>query len=408
MALNPGQPPLDNAAILINSNGQITAFGRNKDFVPQPGEEQVDLGECLLMPGLVNAHCHLDYSMMRGALIGTGGFTDWIARLNSLKRSMTVADYRMAVESGIRESLANGITAMVNIESYPELAVELPRTPLRIWWCLELMDIRVRNAAEEFCLGLMRACENHQPAGRHQFGLSPHAPYTTSLALYQAAATVAAETDLLFTTHVSESSDEIEMFALSRGNLYDLVNSVGSLHPTGNSTPLAYLADNLVLPDGALLAHMNGLIESDFQWLERRVEDGLINAVHCPQSHAFFDHPEFAADRLRDVGVNICLGTDSLASSQSLSLFDEMSAFAATYPGWSPADILQLATVNAAAAVGCSDTLGSLAEGFQADCIAIPCPESVTDPYEAILNHTGPVKHCWIAGREVQVPQAAF
>ncbi len=399
--LNPGHKPLDNAAVLIKTDGTIEAVGQNKDFVPSPGEEQVDLGECLLIPGLINTHCHLDYTMMRGAFIGTGSFADWIARINSLKRNLSLNDYRQALHAGIRESLAQGTTSLVNIEAYLELVVDLPPTPLRIWWCLELMDVRLRNASEDFCLGLMRACEPGHEHQRHRFGLSPHAPYTTSRELYQAAAEVCSQQDLLFTSHISESSDEIEMFALGSGSLFELIQKVGGMNVQSGNSPLSHLTQPGALPERALLVHMNGLSESDYDWLAAGAQDGQLSVAHCPQSHEFFGHPQFDADRLRELGVNICLGTDSLASSQSLSLFDEMACFAKNNPGWSPAEIFRLVTVNAAHALGQGDSLGQLAPGFQADLVAIPCEEMPKDPYEALLNHTGQVLQSWIGGQPV-------
>ena len=397
-ALTMSGPPLADAAVLIDDDGTIAAVGRQRDVDSPPGAAAIDFGECVLLPGLINAHCHLDFSMLRGGLLNSGRFADWIVRINALKRNLSLEDFRRAIDAGIAEALEHGTTSLVNIESFPELLIELPRTPLRVWWCLELMDIRKRIASERFSLGCLRALEPQCAAGATRFGLSPHSPYTASGELFRLAARVAATHGMLFTTHVSESADEIEMFTRAGGGLHDLVATVGGPPlPQRRDTPLGSLASAGLIPEHALLVHMNGLAEADFDWLAAHAARRRLSVAHCPQSHAFFAHPPFDYHRLRAAGVNICLGTDSLASSPSLSLFDEMRAFAMAFPGVPPAETLELATTNAAAALGHEGRLGTLAPGAAADLVLVP--QHSADPAESALAHRGPVAASLLGGR---------
>jgi aminodeoxyfutalosine deaminase len=145
-----------------------------------------------------------------------------------------------------------------------------------------------------------------------------------------------------------------------------------------------------------IIAHLNELAESDFDLLER--SNPKFHIVHCPGSHNYFGHSQFAFDRLRSLGFNICLGTDSLASNETLSLFDEMRAFQKNFPEISPEEVLQMVTVNPACALRQEDALGQIQPGFRADLIGVPCSTS-TDIFEQILAFDEPVSWSMVNGQ---------
>ena len=169
------------------------------------------------------------------------------------------------------------------------------------------------------------------------------------------------------------------MFHDASGPLYDLMKSIGRpLNDCGSKTALQYFFEirdsSTPRAFGArsdsswMVVHLNELTESDFDLLNRSTLK--FHVVHCPRSHNYFGHSPFAFDRLRSLGFNICLGTDSLASNESLSLFDEMRAFRKNFPRVSPQEILQMATVNSARALRNENALGQIRSGFEPDCAA--------------------------------------
>jgi cytosine/adenosine deaminase-related metal-dependent hydrolase len=129
--------------------------------------------------------------------------------------------------------------------------------------------------------------------------------------------------------------------------------------------------------------------------LERSAPE--FHIVHCPRSHNYFDHSRFAFERLRSLGFNICLGTDSLASNESLSLFDEMRGFQKESPRIFPEEILRMVTVNPARALRQKNTLGRIRSGFEADFVAVPCSGS-TDVFEQIIAFEGSVSWVMVKG----------
>lgn len=377
-----GPPVADGAAAV--ADGRIVAAGRTRDLrrtVPGPVD---DLGDTVLMPGLINAHCHLDYTMLRRALAPPKDFTSWISRLNALKRNFDDDDFLRAIGAGFTELRRSGTTTVLNIGSFPDLVPRLPRPVIRTWWFHELIDLRSPPPP--------LAALPRRRAWTGGFGLSPHAPYTASAALYRQAMATGRPT----TTHVAESGDEMEMFLHAAGPLYLFLRSIGrDMGDCGGTTPLGLLLRNRLVNPDTLLVHVNEVAATDLPLLAGRL------VAHCPRSHRYFNHRPFPWRRLAAGGARIALGTDSLASNDSLDLFAEMRLLRHTQPHLSPAEILRAATVDGAAAVGAADRLGVIAPGALADLIAVPVGGSARDPEESVLDNRTPIDWMMVAGRRL-------
>lgn len=359
--------PRDRTAWVECRDGRISRIGAGEP----PRMPDVDLDGMLLLPGLINAHCHLDYTHLRGMLTGNRSFSDWIGQINALKRHSSMENFQGAIHAGFAEAIAFGTTSLVNIEAYPEIAPGI-EAPVRTWWAIEGIDIR---APFEF------------PPLPHLPAVSPHAPYTASAALYRRAKRIAETTGAVFTTHVGESGEENDMFARGHGPLHDLMKRLGrDMSDCGHGGSLGLLLDEGLLPRGSLLVHVNYFGQGD---LARCAAAGHA-AVHCPRSHAFFGHRPFALEAMGAVGLPVLIGTDSLASCSTLSLFDEMRAFAATHPRVPPAAILAMVTTAPAAALRLPGEIGTIAEGAFADLIAIP-DDGDGDMAATALRHRGEV-----------------
>jgi cytosine/adenosine deaminase-related metal-dependent hydrolase len=365
-----------------------------------PGAIPEDLGECILLPGLINAHCHLDYTMMRGALFGGGSFSAWIQRLNAMRRSLDQRDYLDAIAAGESELRRWGCTTVLNIESFPELVPFLPGSSIRIWWFLEVMDVRSRLESSEALAGAIHFFEK---AGEHRggFGISPHAPYTVSHDLYALSASFAGKYNLPLCTHLAESDEELAMFLKGEGALHEFLRSIGRpMDDCGGKSPVQAVLGSGILPEGSLLVHMNMITGADKDLL--RASAGMYPVIHCPRTHAFFERPPFDLEFYRESGIPVLLGTDSLASNEDLNMFAEMRAMQSSFPGLDPCEILAMATIRPAGAIGLEGRLGELAPGAMADFIAIPDQgggsESPAGVAERILANRMP-PDVWIAGR---------
>ena len=359
------------------------------------GREAKDLGDAILMPGLINAHCHLDYSVMRGAILKNRSFSQWVRRINELKRTLSDNEYLESIRSGFKELLLHGTTSVFNIESFPELMVRMPPPTIRTWWFYEMMDVRNRIHTEDVVAGALSFFED-RAGWTGGFGLSPHAPYTTSPELYRLARFCCEKYGMPFMTHLAESDEEFEMFRNARGPLHEFLKALGRpMSDTGDLTPAARILAENALPDGSLLTHMNFLEEEDWALLRGK----NFSIIHCPCCHEYFERGPFQLERFLQEGFNVCLGTDSLASNRSLNMFAEMRCAARRHPDVDPENILRMATLNPAKAIGMSRRIGEISPGAEADLIAIPFTGRTNDTHEAVLAHPGPVDWVMVGGK---------
>ncbi len=395
-------PPIEDGAVFVAGN-KIRSVSSWRDLRPHLREKAVDLGEVILLPGLINAHCHLDYTDMAGELPPPKTFTDWIGAITAHKTGWSYSDYARSWLHGAHQLVKTGTTTVADIEAMPDLLPEAwDATPLRVFSFLEMTGIKSRRPPKEI---LREAAETidtlrHQ---RNRAGFSPHAPYSTLPELLQLAARTAQKRKWRVSIHVAESVQEFEMFARASGPMHDwLARNGRDSSDCGLGSPVAHLARQKLLGENVLAIHVNCLARGDATLLGKN----KTHVVHCPRSHDYFKHPKFERERLANAGVNLCLGTDSLATTRQigkskpeLDLFVEMRALSNNDKSVSPETILQMVTINGARALGLAGTLGELSEGALADMIAVPFSGKISQIHESVLSHAGNVRVSMIEGR---------
>ena len=226
--------------------------------------------------------------------------------------------------------------------------------------------------------------------------------------LLRLSAAAARENGWRLVTHVAESDQEFEMFLHARGAMFDwLQRNDRNMSDCGRGSPVQHLERHGYLADNLLAVHVNYLASGDAALLGRRG----VSVAHCPRSHAFFKHQRFPREELAGTGVNICLGTDSLASVTKvrgrpleLNLFAEMQSFAAAHPEAPPETIVRMATLNGARALGMQGAIGQLSENALADLIAVPFRGSSASSFEAVVHNAGDVAASMIDGEWVRPP----
>ena len=401
------RPAIEDGAVAF-SEGRILTVGRWKDVQKKFSGNVCDLGDTVMLPGLINAHCHLDYTDMAGLFPPRKSFCDWIKLITTEKSHWSFSDYAKSWINGAKQLLHSGTTTVADIEAVPELLPDVwNATPLRVLSLLEMTGVKSRRKPELIlrdALDVLDALPDNQSSG----GLSPHAPYSTTPDLLRMAAGVACKQKLRVATHVAESATEFEMFWNASGELHDwLAKNNRDMSDCGGVSPVQLLARHNALGPHLLAIHVNYLARGDARLLAQK----QTSVVHCPRSHDFFSHAAFPFATLQRAGVNICLGTDSLATVRKkprqtieLSMFDEMRAFAAKHEGVSPEMILKMATVNGARAIGMQGKLGELKRGAIADIIALPFTGNVGELASAVIQHKGGVAASLIGGEWAILP----
>jgi cytosine/adenosine deaminase-related metal-dependent hydrolase len=402
LVLPVSTPPIPDGAVLISRN-RLAAVGRWRDLAPLGRHAAMDLGEVILMPGLVNAHCHLDYTDMAGQLLPPKVFSDWLKLITTIKSGWTYSDFALSWLHGAHMLVRSGTTTVADIEAVPQLLPEVwSSTPLRVFSFLEMISVKPDRQPS----GILKAaleCIKALGSSRSRVELSPHAPYTTGPELLRMSARAARRHHCRLTTHVAESAMEYEMFRHGRGVMFNWLKRSGrDMSDCGLGSPVEHMERCRALGANLLVIHANYLGRKDAALLGQRG----VHVVHCPRSHSYFQHRPFPLRRLAKAGVNLCLGTDSLASvyktrrqTVELSMFEEMRALAKAHP-WLPARrIVPMATVNGAHALGLKGRAGQLSTKAFADLIALPFTGRPADAYEAVVHHAGDVSASVIEGR---------
>lgn len=400
------QPPIEDGAVVITDD-RITAVDHFAHLALSLDHDVVDLGNSILLPGLINCHCHLDYTDMAGMIPPQKHFLDWIKAIIAIKASWSYTEFAKSWVSGARMLEASGVTSVVDIEAVPELLPEAwQSTSLRVWSCLELINIRSSQSPIELVSNTLKRAHSLESSHRNRCGLSPHALYTTSEALRKEARIAAESEHRILTTHVAESREELAMYQSAHGPLFDWLDKQNSAEHCGDGSPVHILEKTGYLDSPLLAAHVNELGIGD----EQRLAKHRASVVHCPRSHKYFGHTPFPWRRLQKAGVNLTLGTDSLASVQKkngeaidLDLFEEMRNLASLPNAPSPNEILNWATINAAKAISQDQHLGQITPGFLADLIAIPYGGSKEKVFDAIISHQGRVSFSMIGGKELDL-----
>jgi aminodeoxyfutalosine deaminase len=380
--------PIENGAVVVNGQ-KIAEVGRFDDVRRHRRGDLLDLGETVLLPGLINAHCHLDYTVLRGKISPHQSFADWIRAINAEKAKLSAQDYIDSINAGFAEAQRFGTTTIANLTAFSKLIAAI-KEPVRTWWFGELIDVRNPEQADE----IVEEAVEHLRSASH-WGLAPHAPFTASLRLYERCEEIARRHNVLLSTHLAESRDEMIMFRDGTGPTFGFLKDIGRpMDDCGRETPVSRFLRTRTIGDRWIIAHLNELDAGDFDLLRAAPK---FHIAHCPRSHRFFQHAPFALQRLRALGFNICLGTDSLASNSDLSLFAEMRELLQKNPWVSPKVTVEMATTNGAAALGQCDAIGCLTPGAYADMIALPV-SPIGDIYENIVAFSGSVPWSMVNG----------
>jgi cytosine/adenosine deaminase-related metal-dependent hydrolase len=383
------QPPIENATV-VESDGKITYVGPRAGA---PAGDDCELGESILMPGLVNTHTHLELTAMRGFLEDCR-FPEWIDRLRQSRNE--VLDDEMLLDSarfGLIEGLQAGITTFADTCSTGVAMQAMDELGVR-----GIMYQEVFGPDPSQCDVAMRDLQGRldklspQQTDLVTLGVSPHAPYTVSDALYAAAAKLAHEGKLPLAMHIAESSAEEEIVTKGEGPFAERWRRRGIAVAKRARSPIALLEKHDVLQPGSLLIHCVRVDDADITTIARRG----CSVAHCPASNAKFGHGVAPLLPLLAAGIPVGMGSDSVASNNRMDILDEarlavLTHRAATrrHDAFGAHQALELATIGGARALGLDQRTGSLEVGKDADLAAfrIDIPRTIPtgDPYSAAV-----------------------
>ncbi len=436
------EPPLAQGAVLV-TDGLIEAVGPALALRARyPGETVRGFPDCALLPGLVNVHTHLEYSAFRG-FARPSGFGQWMLRLLLARRKLDADDWAASALWGAYECARSGVTCIADasqegwtVARAAGIAGLRARVYLEVFGLDDAALPATMERLESRLERLRRECGTVPVV---EAGLSPHAPYTVSARLYREAARFARRAGLRLVTHVAESRAEVELLARGTGAI---ARAYRAAHlwteqrwTPPRVSPVEYVAGTGALGPEMLMVHAVQVDNADIGLLA----DSGAAVAHCPRSNLRLQCGTAPVADMMAAGVTVGLGTDSLASNDSLDMFAEMraaltasreraaaaarsrlapvdlpasprTAARSSTSVLTPAAVLRMATLDGARAIGWGHLVGSLEAGKRADVIAVRLPtkwlaESAqsADPVAALVEgaNAQDVRMTMVEGRTV-------
>ncbi len=370
-------PPLERGTITIRGT-VIEAVEPHGTRTPDE-----DLGNVALIPGLVNAHTHLDLSGARGLTPPTtpDTFTDWLRVVIAYRRTRTAEQIQSDINAGLAECLKHGTTLIGDIASEGASWDTLSAAPTRAVVFRELLGLSEErgkmaiNTAKDWVKNLTVTTTCHP-------GFSPHAPYSVSLRLLVDAGQLCRVTLSPLAIHLAESPGEQELLNHHTGPFVEFLKALGVWSPDGLCESVQQVMTVCDFRQPKLLIHANYL-----QPNSRIPRNSTI--VYCPRTHAAFGHRPHPFQKFLARGVRVCLGTDSLASNPDLDVLAEAQFVQQLYPDFPADQLLRMVTLSGAEALGWADEVGSLEVGKSADMVAVPQANGGSkDPHQLLFAST--------------------
>ena len=356
--------PLDNAAVVINE-GIIQAVGSSKLITRRfHGQRTTCLENAVIMPGLVNTHTHLELP----ALVKDGRsrtFPDWVLNLVRVKKNLRREDYHTAAVQNIGTLIQSGTTTVGEICTHGVSQALLKRSGLRAVVFHEIIGM-----GQTFDIPLPSTSNS----ALVRIGISPHSPYTVSEKVLCAISALSRQRKIKLAMHIAESADEIRLLQRKKSGLekiyqfaeWDLAGA-----PRGSSS-IEYLCRIGFLSSALLAVHAVHVKDRDIAIMRK----AKVSIAHCPRSNKAIGVGRMPLKQILNAGISVGLGTDSLASSPSLNMWDEMRFALRIHKrdGIRAEDVIRIATIGGAKSLGLADDIGTLERGKKADLIAVPLP----------------------------------
>ena len=389
---------LTNGALVV-SGDTISSIGPRSSVKRSSKDRIVNLGKRMLLPGLINIHTHLEEGIARGAInYEEKNFTSWILKKDSLTRNAGADEILSTVRLGIRESLANGITTIVDMSRTDISPIVFRDEPVRSWVFHEL-SFEHDQEKKELITSLDTRIRRSKRVDR--IGIAPYSIFSLQPQSHKILIDIAKQNQYLWSCHLAESTEELQAFSEQSGPLYFQITRK-RVWPYGETKrgSMYYAITNNLIPNNAILYHCNYVSSEELSILAAK----SVSIVQCGQYSKLLGDKPFPMESALNRGINICLGTETPLGLNSMNLFEELYYMKTLYPHIPARDMINWVTKNPARALKCSDSIGSLEEGKKADIIGVRIAGNPADDVlEELFLEEPQVDFVMVGGEEVIV-----
>lgn len=397
--VSPDRPPLANGFVTI-VDGMIVAIESSSS------ERHVDLGDVALLPSLVNAHTHLEFSYLTQP-VGQSGmpFVNWLREVVQSRQDIGFVSKRRNIEQGLSESLASGVAFLGEIATTPwelfsdeetpantdRLSDHFPTGMVAFQEWVALRPDRY-TALEKSLKALSQMLAGHSSDAQKEAakwlipGISPHAPYSVHPDIFLGACELSKKYQLPMAMHLAESRDELELLNNGTGPFREFLESLNVFHPDAFAAQrsVQWYLERMQPLSRALVVHGNYLTNDEIALLAENRDS--MRVVFCPRTHSYFGHDKYPLADYLGAGVRVVLGTESRASSPDLNLWEEWRHVIFEHPDVSPQEALKMITSESAEALGVGHRWGRIQMGRHATMCWLPVDPAQSDAYQALAE----------------------
>jgi aminodeoxyfutalosine deaminase len=394
--LLPSGEILENGACSVMGN-RIVFVGPRGKYVREVKDRLVNLGDMLLLPGLINMHLHLEEGVVRSNPKGEDEtFASWLVKKNSRIRQASGETLSASIRLGCRELLSNGVTTIVDSSRTGISAQVLDAEPIRS--CIIHEAHPDDPAQEEAAIDVLKK-RIAESGSFFRTGIGPYSIFSLSPDCYRDLLDMATQVNYLWAMHLAESAEELQAFSEQAGDFFfHISRKKGWQYGKQTEGSMHYaLAKNLI-PDKAICFHCNYVSGAELDLLSQK--NTFI--VLCLQYSSALGHKPFPIDAARRRKIPLCIGIESIVYSESMDLFDELNFAKQRYPHIPAKEMLEWVTINPAKALKAEHELGSLEKGKLADIIGVSVRHDKSDDLlEQLIIGESQVKLVIVDGEEV-------
>ena len=389
------EPPIRDGWVTVDA-GRIIARGRRQ--APTDVDREIELGDVAVVPGLVNAHTHLELSYLRDQVPPASHFVAWIRSLLAARRERPDPEdpeILDAIDRAIADAIASGTALVGDISNTLVPIPRLMQSPLAAVVFYELIRFHAPDA-DDVVEKARAAIDARHPNDRVRASLAAHAPYSVAPSLFRAIKrAVDCDPSAPCSVHLSESVEEVEFIEHGTGPWRALLEELGVWHggwSVPKISPVQYLDDAGFIDSRVLAVHGVQMTSADLATLAARGA----TLVTCPRSNGHTGAGAPPLEEFYKAGVQVAVGTDSLASAPDLSVFAELATMRALAPTVPAASLLDSATRQGARALGFDADYGTIEPGKRSRLLAIAVPQGTDDVEEYLVTGIGTDQVRWI------------
>jgi cytosine/adenosine deaminase-related metal-dependent hydrolase len=360
-------PPIADGALVLDDAGRIVFLGERRKM--PVGTNETTCESSVIMPGLVNAHTHLEFSDLEAPL-GEAGveFTQWIGEVIKFRFSPERVAPAEAIRMGLEQSAGHGVAAIGEIATSPVAKEDY----LNALPCPVALRVFFEQLGSDEALVKQKVAEVGQFISQTKTGVhkrqvvaavSPHSPYSVGDKLFDELIALSIESRTSVAMHLAETPAEREFVEKKTGPFVEMLKSLGAWRPEayGNYKSIQAILEKLSTCESSLIVHGNFLNNRELDFVAANREK--MSVVFCPRTHGYFGHQRYRLEEMLERGINVAVGTDSRASNPDLDLGRELIEIRRRHPDVAPETILKMGTTSGAYALGLDESFGSLVQG---------------------------------------------